>query len=618
MYQLKQIQTQVYVLGLQQNRGILNKVLAFSADPSHGNLHYAEKIFSLVQDPCLFIYNVMIKAFAKTARFRKAIFLFGQLREGGLWPDNFTYPFVLKAVGCLGEFHDGAKVHGFVVKTGLDFDSYVCNSLIDMYAQLGQYEYIKQVFEEMPDRDRVSWNVTISGYVRCGKFQDAVNVFRLMQLESNEKPDEATIVSTLSACTALKILDLGEDIHDYVRSKFGYTIIIHNALLDMYAKCGCLSAARKIFDEMPEKNVLCWTSMVSGYINHGELNEARKLFEKSPTKDVVLWTAMINGYVQYNHFDEAMVLFKKMQIRGVRADKYTLVALLTGCSQLGALEQGKWIHECINEFGIKIDAVVGTALTEMYAKCGCVDKSLETFSMLRERDTASWTSIICGLATNGRTSKALKMFSEMKCFGINPDNITFIGVLSACNHGGLVEEGLKLFQSMREKYHIEPKLEHYTCMVDLLGRAGLLDEAEALIESIPNNSNESNVPLFGALLSACRIHGNINMGEKIAKRLVEIESRDSSVHMLLANIYASANRWEDVTKVRRKMKDIGVRKLPGCSSIEVDGVIHEFLAGDASHPEMRAICFMLNSMVNPLLGLEESRGERENQGLNKL
>ncbi|KAA8523061.1 hypothetical protein F0562_009484 [Nyssa sinensis] len=542
--------------------------MVFCTDPSLGNLYYAEKVFNYIEDPCLLIYNVMIKAYAKSGSFRKAILLFNQLRLHGLWPDNFTYPFVFKAIGCLREVSEGKKVHGFVVKSGVEFDCYVCNSLMDMYAQLGYVENLKKLFDEMPERDVVSWNVLISGYVRCDRFEDAIKVFRRMQQESNLKPDEATVVSTLSACTALKNLELGKEIHWYVSNEVGFTTIIGNSLLDMYSKCGCLNIARQIFDAMPTKNVICWTSMVSGYVNCGQLEEARELFERSPVRDIVLWTAIINGYVQFNRVDEALALFQEMQIRRVKPDKFTLVALLTGCAQLGALEQGKWIHGYIDEKRITIDAVVGTALIDMYAKCGCIEKSLEIFSGVKDKDTASWTSIICGLAMNGKTSKALELFSEMKQAGFRPDDITFIGVLSSCSHGGLVEEGRQYFNSMTKIYQIEPKLEHYGCLIDLLGRAGLLDEAEELIEKIPNESNKIIVPLYGALLSACRIYGAVDLGERVAKRLVEIESSDSSVHTLMANMYASADRWEDVTKVRMKMKALGVKKAPGCSSIE--------------------------------------------------
>ncbi|PSS01839.1 Pentatricopeptide repeat-containing protein [Actinidia chinensis var. chinensis] len=612
MAEIKQIQTQIFRVGLHQNPDALNKLMVFCTNPSIGNLGYAERIFNFIEDPSLFIYNVMIKAFAKHGSFRRAVSLFDELRVQGLWPDNYTYPFVFKAIGCLKEGFVGEKVHGFVVKSGVDFDCYVCNSLMDMYAELGCDEKVKKVFDEMPERDSVSWNVLISGYVRCNRFEDAIDVFRRMQRESNAKPDEATVVSTLSACTALKNLELGKEIHHYVGNEFGYTTIISNALLDMYSKCGYLSIARQIFDAMPTKNVICWTSMVSGYVSCGRLDDARDLFERSPVKDLVLWTAMINGYVQFNRVDEAVALFREMQIERIKPDKFTVVALLTGCSQLGALEQGKWIHRCIEENRITIDVVVGTALVDMYSKCGCIDKSLEIFHRLKGKDMASWTSIICGLAMNGQSIKALDLFSEMKRAGFRPDDITFIGVLSACSHGGLVEEGRSYFNSMRKTYQIEPKLEHYGCLIDLLGRAGLLDEAEELIGKIPTESNDIVVPLYGALLSACRIYGNVDIGEHVARRLVEIEHSDSSIHTLLANIYASVDRWEDVTKVRRKMKALGVKKAPGCSSIEVDGNVHEFLVGDASNPDMKQVYSILDSITKPLSGLEDGEMEEYN------
>ncbi|KAK4253700.1 hypothetical protein QN277_010341 [Acacia crassicarpa] len=611
MFQLKQIQTQMFLVGLHEDLDTLGKLMVICTDSSAGDLCYACRTFNYIHEPSLFIYNLMIKAFVGKSCFREAISLFSRLRNDGLWPDNYTYPFVLKAVGCIGEFNEAVKVHGFIVKTGLEFDTYVCNSLMRMYAELGKVDRFEKLFENMPERDKVSWNIMITGYVKCRRFKEAITIFRRMLEESKEKPDEATVVSTLSACTALKDFDLGREIYSYVLNEFLLTTIVGNALVDMYCKCGCVSIAREIFDEMPVKNVICWTSMINGYVTCGQLDEARDLFEKSPTRDIVLWTAMINGYVQFNRFDEAVKLFQEMQMRRIKPDKFIVVTLLTGCAQLGALEQGKWIHGYIDANKVTVDAVVGTALIEMYAKCGCIEKSLEIFYRLRERDTATWTSIISGLAMNGKTSRALELFQEMKIFGARPDDITFIGVLSACSHGGLVEEGRRIFYSMKRTYEIEPKVQHYGCFIDLLGRAGLLHEAEELIKKLPDQSNEMIIPLYGALLSACRFYGNIEMGERIAQQLANIEYSDSSLHTLLANIYASADRWEDVNKVRNKMKDLGIRKFPGCSAIEVNGFLHEFLVGDPSHPEIRDIYSLLDSITKPLFGLKENQMETE-------
>ncbi|MCE0481612.1 Pentatricopeptide repeat-containing protein [Datura stramonium] len=469
----------------------------------------------------------------------------------------------------------GEKLHGYVLKSGVWFDNYVGNSVMDMYSLFGSVESLNKVFDEMPQRDSVAWNILISGFVRCGRFQDAVGVYKKMREESGVKPDEATVVSTLSACTALKNLQLGKEIHLYIVEELVFSLIIGNALVDMYSKCRCLTVARQIFDDMPMKNVICWTSMVSGYINSGQLDEARKLFERSPTRDLVLWTAMINGYVQFNCVDDAMDLFRSMQMQRIKPDKYTLVVLLTGCAQLGSLQQGEWIHDYMKENRIAVTSVVGTALIEMYAKCGSIEKAMEIFDELEEKDTASWTSIICALAMSGNTRKALELFSEMEQAGFFPDDITFIGVLSACSHGGLIEEGRKYFHAMSRIYAIQPKLEHYGCLIDLLGRAGLLSEAEAMISQIPNKNNEIIVPIYGALLSACRIYGHVDVGERVAELLMEIESYDSSTHTLLASAYASAGRWEDASNVRGTMRDLGVKKSPGCSSIDVNGNVHE-------------------------------------------
>ncbi|KAJ4828866.1 hypothetical protein Tsubulata_044581 [Turnera subulata] len=268
----KQIQAQMFLVGLHQNTDVLSKLTAFCTHPSNGDLVYAGRIFGWIQNPGLFIYNLLIKAFAKNGSFMKCFSFFTKLRVDGLWPDNFTYPFVFKAIGCLGEVSEGEKVHGFVVKSGDQFDTYVCNSLMDMYARLGRIGISRKLFDEMLERDVVLWNVLISGYLKCGRFQDA-----------------------FCSCAALKSLGIGKELHRYAREELDLTSVIYNALVDMYCKYGCLSVALEIVEQMPCKTVIFWTSMVSEYVNCGELDKARELFDKNPVKDIVLWTAMING-----------------------------------------------------------------------------------------------------------------------------------------------------------------------------------------------------------------------------------------------------------------------------------------------------------------------------------
>ncbi|KAJ4881279.1 Pentatricopeptide repeat-containing protein [Raphanus sativus] len=563
-----------------------------------------------VQTPSLIAYNKMLKSFADTKTFTKVLSLFAELRRNALYPDNFTLPIILKSIGRLRNVAEGEKIHGYALKSGLNLDPYVCNSLMGMYAALGKMEIARKVFDEMPERDVVSWNGLISSYVGHGRFDDAVAVFKRMSKESDLKPDESTIVSTLSACSALKNLELGEVIHRYVVAvggEFETSVKIGNALVDMFCKCGCLDKARGVFESMRVRNVKCWTSMVSGYVSNGRVDEGRELFERSPVKDVVLWTAMMNGYVRFRRFDEALELFRRMQSQGVRPDNFVLVSLLKGCSQTGALEQGKWIHGYICENRVRVDKVVGTALVDMYAKCGCIETALEVFYETRERDTASWTSLIYGLAMNGMSRRAMDLYYEMENGGVRLDDITFVSVLTACNHGGFVGEGRGVFYSMSNVHKIRPKSEHYSCMIDLLCRAGCLEEAEELIDKMRDGSDKTLVPVYCSLLSAARNYGNVELAERVAEKLEKVEVSDSSAHTLLASVYASANKWEDVTNVRSKMKDLGIRKFPGCSSVEIDGVPHESIVGDtssssSSHPKVDEIKY--NAVSNYKLDVE--------------
>ncbi|OAY82916.1 Pentatricopeptide repeat-containing protein [Ananas comosus] len=567
--QLKQIHAQTLVASLHRSREVFDKLIGSCAHPEHGDVNYADVLFHSEEDPSLFVYNVMIKAFAKNGIFKRTVDLYSRMREKGLFPDNFTYPFVLKSMGILRMGLEGRKTHSLVVKTGFEFDPFTRNALLDMYAEMGRIEIARYLFDETPQRDVVLWNAMIASYVKCERFEEAIRVYRSMEQEGLTA-DEATLVSTLSACAQMGNLDLGKSIHRCMNTGIHFSLPLGNALLDMYVKCGCLVNARKLFNEMPIRNVASWTTMVTGYANSGQLDEARWLFDRSPAKDVILWTVMINGYVRCCRFEDAMALFRDMQLNQIKPDKFTVVALLTCCASLGALEQGKRIHGHIEDTKMKIDAILGTALIEMYAKCGCIEKSLKIFRRIEGKDATAWTSIICGLATNGQTYEALALFAEMEKVKAKPDDITLIGVLSACNHGGLVDEGCKYFHAMKEVYQIEPKVEHYSCLVDLLGRAGLLDKAEKLLDEMPKGMNSKDaVPLWGALLGACRLHGDVQMGARLAKRAIEVENENVGMHTLLANIYAVANRWEDAMKVRKQMKDLGAKKTPGCTLIGV-------------------------------------------------
>uniref|UniRef100_A0A0E0E3J4 Pentacotripeptide-repeat region of PRORP domain-containing protein n=1 Tax=Oryza meridionalis TaxID=40149 RepID=A0A0E0E3J4_9ORYZ len=512
--------------------------------------------------------NVLIRTLARRGSFARVMAVYYDLRARGLVADSFTYPFVLRAVGILKLSVEGRKAHAAAVKTGFRGDAYTGSSLMEMYTMLGRVDIARKVFDEMPSRALVLWNMMVRCYIRCGRYSAAVALSEQME-RSGVTPDRVTLVTAVTACSRARDLSLGRRIHVYMDNVVGFNLPVANALLDMYTKNDCLEEAVKLFEQMPARNIISWTILVSGYGLAGQLDKARVLFNQCKEKDLILWTAMINACVQHGCFEEALTLFRGMQMQRVEPDRFTVVTLLTCCANIGALDQGEWIHQYAEQRKMKIDAVLGTALIDMYSKCGHIEKSLEVFWRMQGRDATAWTAIICGLATNGQAGRALELFQDMQRSKVKPDGVTFIGVLSACCHGGLVDEGRKQFHAMREVYQIEPRVEHYSCLVNLLGRAGLLDEAERLIGDVPINKDA--MPLFGALLTACKAHGNVEMSERLTKRICEQDSQITDVNLLMSNVYATASRWEDVIRVRGKMAHPTVKKTAGCSLIEVKG-----------------------------------------------
>lgn len=483
--------------------------------------------------------------------------------ENGFLPDNFTLPFLLKACAQLQALREGEAIHVHAIKTGLETDVYVKNTLMRLYAVCGKIAVARKLFDKIPDRDLVSWTTLISGYANMGFPREAIRVF-LEMWDADLRADEVTIVVVLSACSKLGDLDLGRKIHKYIDdNKVNLDIFVGNALVDMYMKCGDVDFAYKVFEEMPERNVVSWNSLISGLVQQGE-------------------------------FKEALAMFRQMQENCFKPDDVTLVGVLNSCANLGALELGKWVHVYIDRNQIKADSFIGNALVDMYAKCGSIDQALEVFSGMKCRDVYSYTAMIAGFAMHGQGERALSLFAEMSRVGIKPDEVTFIGVLSACNHAGLVDEGHRHFEDMSRVYDLHPQLEHYGCMVDLLGRAGLLEEAVEFVRSMPIQPDSF---IWGALLGACRIHGKVQLGETIGKHLLELEPERDGAYVLMSNIYASASRWRDVVKVRKEMKVRKVKKTPGCSMIELDCVVHEFRMGDKSHPKTREIYMMLDEIV---------------------
>ncbi|KAJ4884843.1 Pentatricopeptide repeat-containing protein [Raphanus sativus] len=380
---------------------------------------------------------------------------------------------------------------------------------------------------------------------------------------------------------------------------------VRTSLLNMYSSCGDLASAQRVFDHSLSKDLPAWNSVVNAYAKAGLVDAARKLFDEMPERNVISWSCLINGYVACGRNREALDLFRDMQSPGknraafVRPNEFTLSAVLSACGRLGALEQGEWVHAYVDKYSVEIDVVLGTSLVDMYAKCGSLERAKRVFNALGgKKDVKAYSAMICCLAMHGLTEECFQLFSEMTTVNnINPNSVTFVGVLGACVHGGLIDEGRSYFAMMIERFGITPSIHHYGCMVDLYGRAGLVEEAESLIASMPMEPDEL---IWGSLLSGSRMLGDVKTCEAALKRLIELDPMNSGAYVLLSNVYAKTGRWIEVKRIRQEMEVKGIKKVPGCSSVELDGVIYEFVVGDESQEESEGIYAMLDEVMQRL------------------
>lgn len=416
------------------------------------------------------------------------------------------------------------------------------------------------------------------------------------------RPNHITFITLLSACTdfTLEGLRFGVSIHALVR-KLGLdtdNVMVGTALVKMYSKFGRLDLAWLIFDEMRVKNPVSWNAMIDGCMKNGKVGEAIMLFDQMPARDAISWTCMIGGFVKKGCFEQALEWFREMQLAGVEPDYVTIISVLAACANLGAFGLGLWINLYVIKRDFKDNIKINNSLIDMYSRCGCIHLSRQVFEQMPERSLVSWNSMIVGLALNGHAEEALGFFNLMCREGFRPDGVSFTGVLTACSHSGLVDEGLQFFDIMKRTYKTSPRIEHYGCLVDLYSRAGRLEDALNVIAAMPMKPNEV---VLGSLLAACRTHGDVGLAERIMKYLLKVDPGTDSNYVLLSNIYAAVGRWDGASKVRMKMKALGIHKKPGFSSIEIDGSIHEFVAGDKSHVETLNMYAMLDHLFAELI-----------------
>lgn len=521
-----------------------------------GFLDEGRKLFDEMPEKNSITWSTMISGYATQRLANEAFGIFRVMVSGGEEEMNeFVLTSVLSAFTSPEFVDEGKQIHCLAIKNGSSKIVSVGNAVVTMYAKCGSLNDAVQVFELSTNKNSITWSAMITGHAQSGDGEKALVLFKEMHF-FGMKPSEYTLVGVLNACSDTVEINVGKQVHAYlVKLGFEFQMYIMTALIDMYAKCGFIVDAQQGFD--------C-------------LHEA----------DLVLWTSMIGGYVQNGDNESAFSLYCRMQMEGVAPNELTMASVLKACSSLSALEQGKQIHAHVVKNGCTVEVPIGSALSTMYAKCGSLDEGHAVFRRMPARDVVSWNAMISGLSQNGLGIEALDLFEEMQLECDKPDDVTFVNILSACSHMGLVDRGWEYFQLMSKKFGLVPRVEHYACMVDTLGRAGKLHEAKEFIESA---TIDHGLYLWRILLSACRNHRNYELGAYAGEKLMELGSQESSAYVLLSGIYSALGRLDDVERVRRIMSIRGISKEPGCSWIELKNQVHVFVVGDMLHPEIKDI-----------------------------
>ncbi|XP_031129920.1 pentatricopeptide repeat-containing protein At3g57430, chloroplastic [Ipomoea triloba] len=547
-----------------------------------GKVNYAKIIFELFANCDIVSWNTLISTFSQNGQFNEALEYLSLMILEGVRPDGVTFSSVLPACSHLELLDTGKEIHGYILRNG-DWieNSFVASALVDMYCNCHQVEYGQNVFDRTKQRRLGLWNAMLAGYTQNGFYEKALVLFMEMVELSGLIPNTTTMASILPACVHCEKFIHKEVMHGYI-IKLGFQDdrYVQNALMDLYSRIGKIDISKRIFDSMESKDIVSWNTIITGYVVCGFHEDALVLLHEMQAdkhKDVLEHDVKV-------HF---------------RPNSITLMTVLPGCAALAALKKGKEIHAYAMRSAMVSDVTVGSALADMYAKCGCLDLARRVFDSMPTKNAITWNVLIMAYGMHGKGVQALELFRRMVAEGtrdgeVKLNEVTFIAIFAACSHSGMVEEGRKLFYEMKDGYGVEPSADHYACLVDLLGRAGKLEEAYQLINKMPPGHNK--IGAWSSLLGACRVHQNVELGEISAKNLFELEPNVASHYVLLSNIYSSAGLWEKANDVRRNMKEMGVRKEPGCSWIEFGEEVHKFTAGDGSHPQTEHLYDFLDDL----------------------
>jgi pentatricopeptide repeat protein len=493
----------------------------------------AVRVFGVVPRPNLVSWTTLVSGLVQNSMHHDALAAFAAMRRAHIAPTQFALSSAARAAAALSAPRPGTQLHCIGIRLGFDNELFVASNLADMYSKCGLLHEACRVFDQMPQKDAVTWTTMIDGYAKNGSLEAAILIFRDMKCEGLVGADQHVFCSALSASGGLKDGWFGRSLHCcIIKAGFELETVVRNALLDMYAKSGDLENASRVVS-----------------IDPGGWN-------------VVSATSLIDGYVEAGRIEEALETYTELGRQGVEPNEFTFASMIKGCAMQDLLEQGAQLHAQVLKTNLISDSFVGSTLVYMYGNCGLISLSLQLFNEIGYRTEIAWNAVINVYAQHGHGWGAIQAFDRMTSSGIRPNHITFVCLLTACSHAGLVDEGLGYFHSMKDAHGIEPKAEHYSCIIDMYGRAGRLDEAEKFISEMPV---KPSAYAWCSLLGACRMQGNKELGEVAAQNLMKLDPNNTGIHISLSGIYTSLGQWEDVKAVKKSMKDISIKKLPGFS-----------------------------------------------------
>ncbi|KAJ4981404.1 hypothetical protein NE237_032241 [Protea cynaroides] len=661
-----QVIAHVVVSGLESNVSVANSLIYMFG--SFGLVEDACYVFDQMEERDTISWNSMISAYSQNGFCEESLRCFHQMRHANVKPNSTTVSSLISACSSVDNLSWGKGIHGVIVKLGMDSIVCVCNTLVTLYTESGRPKDAELLFLEMPEKDLISWNSIMACYAQEGEFRGALNHLAEM-FRTKKIINHVTFASALAACSSAEALIVGKTVHALIiREVLHENLLVGNALVTMYGKCGAMRVAELVAQSMPLRDLITWNALIGGYAenevvheaikafnlmrldgmlgnyitmvnvlgalsdpdhllkygmpfhahmvitrfeaddyvknalitmyaNCGDLDSSNFIFGGMPNKNVVAWNAMISANAHHGHGEEALKLFVEMQHAGLALDQFSFSGGLSASANLASLEEGQQLHDLVIKLGFESNLHITNAAMDMYGKCGEMEDVLKILPKPSNRSRLSWNILISGFARHGHFKKARESFHEMLQWGLDPDHVTFVALLSGCSHGGLVDEGLAYFASMTSEFGVLPGIEHCVCIIDLLGRSGRLLDAERFIQEMPVPPNDL---VWRSLLAACRTHRNLELGRIAAENLLKLNPSDDSAYVLLSNVCAINGRWDDVENVRRQMKAHNIKKKPACSWVKVKDKVTSFGMGDRSHPQARQIYAKLKEILDTI------------------